>query len=94
MLLVHIILTNVILEIKVDKYIRKLGEPNKTRIVKAISKLEKEPPIGDIEQMAGATKRFRLRVGKYRILFGILDETIRVYDIGLRGQIYKHGGKS
>jgi len=89
----HTISMKVILENKVDKFIKKLHEPTKTRIVKAIEKLSHEPPSGDIEPFKG-TSRFRLRVGKYRMLFGIVDNTIRVYDIGLRGQIYKHGGNT
>ena len=32
---------------------------------------------------------YRLRVGGYRVLFDIIDNEIAVYEIGLRGQVYK-----
>ena len=38
--------------------------------------------------MAGK-EGFRLRIGKYRVLFGIKGDAIVVTDIDLRGKIYK-----
>ena len=32
---------------------------------------------------------YRLRIGKYMALFDIMDNKIVVYDIDVRGQIYK-----
>ena len=74
----------------VVKYLSKLDTVTKTRIVKALVKLSAEPPQGDIIKMQGKDG-FRLRVGKYRALFDIdVDNSkIIVYDIDVRGQIYK-----
>ena len=74
----------------VVKYLSKLDTVTKSRIVKAFVKLSSEPPQGDIIKMQGKDG-FRLRVGKYRALFDIdVDNSkIIVYDIDVRGQIYK-----
>jgi len=73
---------------KVDKYIRTLYEPTRSRIKKALVRLTKEPPEGDIKSLTGKDG-YRLRVGKYRLLFDIIDNTIVVHDMGLRDKIYK-----
>ena len=75
---------------KVNKYLVALDAPIKERIKNALHKLSLEPPRGDIVYMSGKDG-FRLRVGKYRLLFDITDGKIIVHDIGLRGQIYKQG---
>ena len=73
---------------KVKKYFDALDAPIQSRIKKALRKLTQEPPQGDIVSLSGKDG-FRLRVGKYRLLFDVTDDKIIVYDIGLRGQIYK-----
>jgi mRNA interferase RelE/StbE len=60
----------------------------KERMKNALRRLGEEPPKGDIKPLAGQN-RYRLRVGDYRVLFGINKDVIAVYDIGPRGQIYK-----
>jgi len=70
------------------KILERLNEPMKSRIIKALQKLAQEPPQGDIKSLSGQDG-YRLRVGNYRILFGILDNTIIITNIGTRGQIYQ-----
>ncbi len=58
------------------------------RIIKAIDKI----PLGDIKRLVGnkVPVLFRLRVGKYRIIYMYEDEqTIKVIKIDTRGDIYK-----
>ena len=45
----------------------------------------------DIKKLQGEDKHYRLRVGKYRILYEIIEEQILVYayDADNRGGIYK-----
>ena len=74
---------------KADKYLKRLSEPIRTRIAVAIDNLSKEPPQGDIKPLNGKFNEYRIRIGSYRILFEIENECIYVYEIGLRGQIYK-----
>ena len=79
---------NVELSPKAVKFCKRLNEPMRSRIAAALHKLEEEPPQGDIKALSGEDG-YRARVGKYRILFDILDDSVYVHDIGLRGQIYK-----
>ena len=79
---------NVVLSPSAAKYLEKLNEPIKGRIKAALKKLGQEPPQGDIKALAGKDG-YRLRVGGYRVLFGVEADTIVVTDIGLRGQVYK-----
>ena len=79
---------NVVISQRAAKFIKNLNEPQKSRIKKALMQLQKEPPEGDIRSMVGRDG-FRLRIGDYRALFDIINNEIVVYEIGLRGQIYK-----
>jgi len=47
--------------------------------------------IVDIKKLQGVENQYRLRVGKYRFLFTIVNEKVIVYfyDLGSRGDIYK-----
>ncbi len=68
------------------KFIKKLNEPFKTRIKVGILKL----PDGDIKKMKNYNGAYRLRVGDYRIVYYLVnDTTILVDRVGLRGQVYK-----
>ena len=77
-----------VLSPKAAKYLERLNEPTKGRIKAALMKLEQEPPQGDIIAMSGQ-EGYRLRIGGYRVLFGIKANTIVVTDIAPRGQAYK-----
>ena len=54
--------------------IQAVNSPHKERILKALRKLEKEPPEGDIKSLVGRDG-YRLRVGDYRILFDVLSRS-------------------
>ncbi len=73
---------------KAVKYLSKIDTVSKNRIIRALRKLQSEPPEGDIKKMKGKDG-FRLRIGKYRALFDVMENKIIVYDIDVRGQIYK-----
>ena len=76
---------------KAAKALKRLNNPLKGRILKALNRLSHEPPEGDIRNLVGRDG-YRVRVGDYRILFDIVDETISVFAVLPRGQAYK-GGK-
>lgn len=74
---------------RAEKFILSQSPRQQDRIFDAIYKL---PYEGDIKHMAGEKSyAYRLRVGKYRILFERHDEklVILVVDAGNRGDIYK-----
>jgi len=72
-----------------NRYLERLNESDNRRIRAALYDLSKEPPEGDIKPLSGQTGYFRVRVGKYRVLFRHEENTIFVTNIDSRGQAYK-----
>lgn len=70
-------------EKKFSKYDKKLQQ----KIFNAIQNL----PDGDIKRLTGndIPPIFRIRVSKYRILFHMNEEEIKILKIDSRGDIYK-----
>ncbi|WP_412458291.1 type II toxin-antitoxin system RelE family toxin [Sporanaerobacter acetigenes] len=56
------------------------------RIIKAINQL----PSGDVKKLQWNTEDYRLRVGKYRIIFSKdeKDLVINIIEIASRGEVY------
>jgi mRNA interferase RelE/StbE len=68
------------------KYLKKLDRNTQLRIIKSINRL----PFGDVKKLQGKTEDYRLRVGKYRVIFSKEEKnlTINVIEIASRGEIY------
>ena len=81
------------MEIKYSKTFIKalslLDKRYRVNILSAIEGLTKIPPEGDIKLLKGYNGTKRLRVGKYRVLFRIIENTLFIDDLGSRGDIYK-----
>jgi mRNA interferase RelE/StbE len=79
---------SIVLEKKAAKFISKLPQNEKIRILRAINNL----PSGDTKKLKGQqdNEYYRLRVGDYRIIYTINNDEliICVVDAGNRGQIY------
>lgn len=76
------------------KYLKSLQRGQRNLILEAIEKLTHKPAEGDIKKMSGyRDDRYRLRVGKYRVIYKYLTnkeiEILSIMDIGSRGDIYK-----
>lgn len=76
------------------KYLKGLQKPQRDLILDAIEKLTHKPAEGDIKKMSGYRDgRYRLRVGKYRVIYKYLTdkeiEILYIMDVGSRGDIYK-----
>ncbi|MBI4823832.1 MAG: type II toxin-antitoxin system RelE/ParE family toxin [Nitrospirae bacterium] len=67
---------------------KRLPKDYKTLVDLALSKLNKDLPV-DIKPVIGEEDTYRIRVGKYRIIFVIIEDTILVTRIGTRGDVYK-----
>jgi mRNA interferase RelE/StbE len=80
---------DVLLHNAAGKYLTRINEPMKSRIIAALRDLSKEPPRGDIKSMSGQPGNFRLRVGNYRVLYRIENNKIFVTHIAPRGEAYK-----
>lgn len=76
------------------KFLKHVDKNIFANIKNKIDGLTKIPPEGDVKPLQGYSDNyFRLRVGKYRIIFRYLTKTdiksIMIIDIGSRGDIYK-----
>lgn len=72
------------------KSLKRLDKKTVTRIRTGIKGLAENPPSGDIRKLIGKPG-YRLRVGKYRVLFEIDNSAniILIVDVAPRGKIYK-----
>ena len=78
---------NIIIKKKAKKFIDKIPQNDKKRIVTAIESL---PDGEDIKKLKGHDELLRLRVGSYRIIYTVDHGKLTVYviDAGNRGEIY------
>lgn len=77
----------IVIQKKAKKFIDKLPQNEKKRIVSAISKL---PNGEDIKKLKGHSNLLRLRVGDYRIIYTVDNGEliVMIIDVGNRGEIY------
>ena len=75
----------VLLSKKAAKYLASLPPRIALNILARIEKI----PEGDIKPLSGRKGEYRLRAGKYRIIFFIKNENIYVVKVDTRGDIYK-----
>ena len=70
------------------KYLARCDQKTRAVIVEAIERL---PDDGDIRMLRGQTIRttYRLRIGRYRVIYVWEEDEIRVIDIDTRGDVYK-----
>jgi len=70
------------------KYLNKLDAGNRERILLALAEL---PDHGDIEKLKGQKLHnlFRRRVDKFRVVYVLEEDIIRIANIDTRGDIYK-----
>lgn len=83
-------MTDYILLKSAQRYLQRMQLDDRVRIVKALDALVTDSTGLDIKPLKGRLE-FRLRVGKYRILF-VEDTDNQVYvvtQIGSRGDVYK-----
>ena len=83
-------MTDYILLKSAQRYLQRMQLDDQVRIIKALDALVTDSTGLDIKPLKGRLE-FRLRVGKYRILF-VEDTDNQVYvvtQIGSRGDVYK-----
>lgn len=77
------------------KFLQSTDRLKRTRIKAGILGLLEHPPVGDIKALQGwKPPLYRLRIGKYRIIYNYPQNTngeifLLIRDIGARGGIYK-----
>jgi len=58
------------------KDLKNISEPFKTNIHQKILELKKFPNIQNIKKLTNFEPAYRLRIGNYRILFDVINDTI------------------
>jgi len=58
------------------KDLKGISEPYKTKLHTKILELQKFPNLQNIKKLTNFEPAYRLRVGNYRVLFDVLDDTI------------------
>ena len=75
------------------KTLIKLDKATQQRIRHGIDGLTHKPPVGDIKLLQGIDNSYRLRIGKYRIIYHYTTENtceiLFIDQIGSRGDVYK-----
>lgn len=84
----------IILEKKVQKFLQKhQGQPIIAQFKQALMQLALDPYENnlDIKVLVGLPHSYRLRIGKWRFLYEIIDQKLIIsfFDAGPRGQVYK-----
>ena len=76
------------------KYLRRLEQADRERVVKGLRSLGEDPfkgrPGTDIKPLAGTTpQKYRLRVGDYRAVYVVEGEDVKVIEVFQRGRGYR-----
>ena len=58
------------------KDLKHISEPYKSKVHNKILELKDFPNIQNIKKLTNFESAYRLRIGNYRILFDVLDDTI------------------
>jgi mRNA interferase RelE/StbE len=72
---------------KAIKALDKLPTQEKVKIVTKIEAL-KDDLQGDVKKLTNFTPEYRLRVGNYRVLFGIEGKVLTIYQVKHRRDAY------
>jgi len=58
------------------KDLKSISEPYKTKLHNKILELQKFPNLQNIKKLTNFEPAYRLRVGNYRVLFDVIEDTI------------------
>ncbi len=72
---------------KAIKELEKLSSQDKARIVAKIEAMA-DNLQGDVKKLTNFFPQYRLRVGNYRVLFEIEEDTLMVYRVKHRQNVY------
>lgn len=74
-----------------QRQIKKLITPVQLAIVERLEQLAEDPRPPGVLKMQGVESLYRIRVGDYRIIYEIQDQTllIAVVKVGHRGDVYR-----
>ena len=70
------------------KDLKQISEPFKTKIHNKILELKKFPNLQNIKKLTNFEPAYRLRIGNYRVLFDVTEDTIVIGRILHRQESY------
>jgi mRNA interferase RelE/StbE len=82
----------VVLKPSVEKDLRSLPRSIVARVFRQIETLKDEPFPRQSIQLAGAERLYRIRIGDYRVIYGV-DNTLKqvlVHYVRHRREVYRH----
>jgi mRNA interferase RelE/StbE len=81
----------IVIEKRVERVLRRLPQPARQRIERAIAGLANDPRPPGCRKLVGAGEAWRIRVSDYRIVYRIRDAllTVLVVRIGHRRDVYE-----
>ncbi len=79
----------VVINKKAIKDLKRIDFKMKDKIHSQFLELKKFPNLPNIKSLTNFTPKFRLRVGDYRILFDVIDETVEILRVLNRKESYK-----
>ena len=72
---------------KAVKDLKKLPKPDAVKIAAQVQSLE-NGLTGDIKRLTNFTPEYRLRIGRYRVLFEVEEDRVVIYRIRHRKEAY------
>lgn len=81
----------VVIQEKEKRYLARLPRRERERLLDAMLAMGSDPFAGDVAKLKGSREGYRLRVGRWRILFMVDAEarTVIIAGMGPRGDVYK-----
>ena len=83
---------DVVLTRRAEREILKLDDTTFARVRAAIDALAEDPRPSGVRKLQGRDNEWRIRVGRYRVLYAVEDQTKRivVYRVTDRKDVYRH----
>jgi mRNA interferase RelE/StbE len=74
-----------------ERQIRRLARADQIRVVRAIQALGRDPRPPGCRKMTGLDDVFRVRIGRYRVIYSVADRvlTVIVLKVGDRKDVYR-----
>ncbi len=66
------------------KELKRIDKSTVPRIINAVESLAPNPRPVDVRKLRGSERSFRIRVGDYRIVYEILDDSLVVFIVRIR----------
>jgi mRNA interferase RelE/StbE len=74
-----------------ERQIRRLPRPDQIRVLRVIHNLSRDPRPPGCRKLTGYEDVFRVRIGRYRVLYSVADRrlVVIVLKVGDRKEVYR-----